>query len=67
MDRFDFGRLVAVQCETASLVARLDGMKAENQARAFRGEAPLFVQIDFDKLSTELWGLGNAAQDIARG
>ncbi len=67
MERFDFGRLVAIQCETASLVARLDGMKAENQARAFHGEAPLFVQIDFDKLSTEIWGLGTDAHNIARG
>lgn len=66
MDRFDFGRLVAIQCEAASLVARMEGMKAQNAALP-TWAAPQFKQVDFDKLAMELFSLGNAAQDIARG
>ncbi len=54
---FATARIIELRSEVDAIMVRVEGMKAENQARARLDQAPAYVEDSFAPLSNEILAL----------
>jgi hypothetical protein len=57
--------VAALMVEAMAYQARVEGMKAENAARAARNEAPAYTEAQFDAESASLFHIAAALRNRA--